>query len=453
VAKTAPVQYSCTECGYTAGRWFGKCPGCSSFGTLVEEVVGQVAKSQAPPKPLLRLVDVKAAEAARISTGVPELDRVLGGGLVPASLVLLGGEPGVGKSTLLLTALATISRDRRALLVTGEESVAQVKLRAERLGGAEAVEILAETELETVCETLRAERPDVCVIDSVQTLYASELGSAPGSVAQVREAAARLLRVAKESDVATILVGHVTKEGSVAGPRVLEHLVDCVLQFEGDRYHAHRILRAVKNRFGSTNELGVFEMTGAGLLGVPDPSEVFGRTVAGEPGAAVACALEGTRPILLEIQALVAQSELAMPRRVATGIDPKRLAMIVAVLSRHARVALGQADVFVNLAGGVRIDEPGADLAVALAIASAARRVPVKTGIAAFGEIGLTGRLRPAAQAERRLEECAKLGLSAVVAPSGTASAGKIEVEAAETLRQAIKAGLDGDRPEGDERA
>jgi DNA repair protein RadA/Sms len=453
VAKSAPVQYSCTECGYTAGRWFGKCPGCSSFGTLVEEVVGQVAKSQAPTKPLLRLVDVEAAEAARIPTGVPELDRVLGGGLVPASLVLLGGEPGVGKSTLLLTALATISRDRRALLVTGEESVAQVKLRAERLGGAEAVEILAETELETVCATLQAERPDVCVIDSVQTLYASELGSAPGSVAQVREAAARLLRVAKESDVATILVGHVTKEGSVAGPRVLEHLVDCVLQFEGDRYHAHRILRAVKNRFGSTNELGVFEMTGAGLVGVPDPSEVFGRTVAGEPGAAVACALEGTRPILLEIQALVAQSELAMPRRVATGIDPKRLAMIVAVLSRHARVALGQADVFVNVAGGVRIDEPGADLAVALAIASAARRVPVKTGIAAFGEIGLTGRLRPAAQAERRLEECAKLGLSAVVAPSGTASAGKIEVEAAETLRQAIKAGLDGDRPEGDDRA
>src|SRR5438067_790822 len=453
MAKTAAVQFSCTECGYTAGRWFGKCPGCSVFGTLVEEVVGQVAQSQAPPKPLLRLVDVEVAEAARIPTGVPELDRVLGGGLVPGSLVLLGGEPGVGKSTLLLTALATISRDRRALLVTGEESVAQVKLRAERLGGAEAVEILAETELETVCQTLQAERPDVCVIDSVQTLYASELGSAPGSVAQVREAAARLLRVAKESGVATILVGHVTKDGSVAGPRVLEHLVDCVLQFEGDRYHAHRVLRAVKNRFGSTNELGVFEMTGAGLVGVPDPSEVFGRTVPGEPGAAVACALEGTRPILLEIQALVAQSELAMPRRVATGIDPKRLAMIVAVLSRHARVALGQADVFVNVAGGVRIDEPGADLAVALAIASAARLIPVKTGVAAFGEIVLTGRLRTAAQAERRLEECAKLGLTVVLAPTGTAATGKIDVEAAETLRQAIKAGLDGDRPEGDDRA
>jgi DNA repair protein RadA/Sms len=396
-----------------------------------------------PPKPLLRLADVQVEEAARISTGVPELDRVLGGGLVPASLVLLGGEPGVGKSTLLLSALAAISVERRALLVTGEESVAQVKLRAERLGGAERVEILAETELETVCETLRAERPDVCVIDSVQTLHATELGSAPGSVAQVRESASRLLRVAKEYGIATILVGHVTKDGTVAGPRVLEHLVDCVLQFEGDRYHAHRILRAVKNRFGSTNELGVFEMTGAGLSGVPDPSEVFGKTVAGEPGAAVACALEGTRPILLEIQALVAQSELAMPRRVATGVDPKRLAMIVAVLARHAGIPLGQADVFVNVAGGVRIDEPGADLAIALAIASAARRVPVKEGRAAFGEIGLTGRLRTAAQAERRLEECAKLGLTAVVAPAGTPVGRAIGVETAETLRAAVKAGLE----------
>jgi DNA repair protein RadA/Sms len=451
-AKTAAVQFSCTECGFSAGRWFGKCPGCSAFGTLVEETVaatvgGRSAAARSP----LRLVEVEVEEAARISTGISELDRVLGGGLVPASLVLLGGEPGVGKSTLLLMALRAIGETRPSLLVTGEESVAQVKLRAERLGGAGNVQILAETELETICETLRIERPAVCVVDSVQTLHATELGSAPGSVGQVREAAARLLRVAKEFGVATILVGHVTKDGTVAGPRVLEHLVDCVLQFEGDRYHAHRVLRAVKNRFGSTNELGVFEMTGAGLAGVADPSEVFGRTVAGEPGAAVACALEGTRPILLEIQALVAQSELAMPRRVATGIDPKRLAMIVAVLSRHARVALGQADVFVNVAGGVRIDEPGADLAVALAIASAARRVPVKAGVAAFGEIGLTGRLRTTAQAERRLEECAKLGLDAVVAPAGTPTTGKIVVEAAETLREGIRTGLDGDRSEGDD--
>jgi DNA repair protein RadA/Sms len=441
VAKTA-VKYACAECGYTAGRWFGKCPGCNSFGTLVEERPDDFRGAPAP-KPLLRLVEVDAAEAERIATGVPELDRVLGGGLVPASLVLVGGEPGVGKSTLLLMALRALSESRRVVLVTGEESVAQVKLRAARLGGAGNVEILAETELETVCATLERELPDVCVIDSVQTLYASELGSAPGSVAQVREAAARLLRVAKENGVATILVGHVTKDGAVAGPRVLEHLVDCVLQFEGDRYHEHRILRAVKNRFGSTNELGVFEMTGAGLVGVPDPSALFGKTEDGEVGAAVACALEGTRPLLLEIQALVSPTDLAMPRRVGTGVDPKRLAMIVAVLGRHAGIALGSADVFVNVAGGLRIDEPGADLAVALAIASAAKGAPVKSGLAAFGEIGLTGRLRPATQAERRLEECAKLGLAAAIVPAGTAARGKLSVLEQQTLRHAMKAGLD----------
>jgi DNA repair protein RadA/Sms len=449
VAKTA-VNYACTDCGYSAGRWFGKCPGCGAFGTLVEELPSDAKHAARAAKPLLKLVDVEAGEAKRIPSGVPELDRVLGGGIVPASLVLVGGEPGVGKSTLLLTALAAISKERRALLVTGEESTAQVKLRAERLGGAERVEVLAETELETVCATLERERPDVCVIDSVQTLYSGELGSAPGSVAQVREAAARLLRVAKEAGVATILVGHVTKDGAVAGPRVLEHLVDCVLQFEGDRYHEHRVLRAVKNRFGSTNELGVFEMTGTGLVGVPDPSELFGRTREGEVGAAVACALEGTRPILLEIQALVAPTDLAMPRRVATGVDPRRLAMIVAVLSRHAGIPLGAADVFVNVAGGVRIDEPGADLAVALAIASAQRGASTKPGTAAFGEIGLTGRLRPATQAERRLEECAKLGLAAVVAPVGTPTRGKLRVTEAETLRRAIREGLDADQREQD---
>jgi DNA repair protein RadA/Sms len=442
VAKPA-VNYACTECGYSAGRWFGKCPGCNAFGTLVEDVVGSPS-AKAPPQPLLRLVDVEASEAERIATGVAELDRVLGGGLVPASLVLVCGEPGVGKSTLLLTALASMSKQRRALLVTGEESVAQVKLRAERLGGAERVEILAETELDVVCATLEAERPDVCVIDSVQTLYSAEVGSAPGSVAQVREAAARLMRTAKELGVATILVGHVTKDGTVAGPRVLEHLVDCVLQFEGDRYHAHRVLRSTKNRFGSTNELGVFEMTGTGLAGVPDPSELFGRSSGQEVGSAVTCALEGTRPILLEIQALVAPTDLAMPRRVATGVDPKRLAMIVAVLGRHARVALGTADVFVNVAGGVRIDEPGADLGVALAIASAAKGVPTQQNLAAFGEIGLTGRLRATAQAERRLEECAKLGLTAVVAPEGTpAGNGKVRLLAADTLPRAIAVALD----------
>ena len=446
MAKAA-VSYSCAECGYSTGRWFGKCPSCDAFGTLAEERPAATASGAA--KPPLRLADIAPEQSDRIPTGVPELDRVLGGGLVPASLVLVGGEPGVGKSTLLLSALRAIGASRRVLLVTGEESAAQVKLRADRLGGSGAVEILAETDLDAVLATLEQERPDVCVIDSVQTLHAAEVGSAPGSVAQVRESAARLLRVAKEAGVATFLVGHVTKDGSVAGPRVLEHLVDCVLQFEGDRYHAHRVLRASKNRFGSTNELGIFEMTGAGLQGVPDPSAVFGRTVAGEAGAAVACALEGTRPILLEVQALVSPTDLAMPRRVATGVDPKRLAMIVAVLTRHGGVSLGQADVFVNVAGGVRIDEPGADLAVALAIASAARSAPVRAGAAAFGEIGLTGRLRPAAQEARRLDECAKLGLRLALVPAGTASPGTIDTIEAETVRDAIGAGLDAGRNAG----
>ena len=445
MAKAA-TRFACTDCGYSAGRWFGKCPSCGAFGTLVEEVQGATAVA---PRETLRLVEVEAEEARRIPTGVAELDRVLGGGLVPASLVLVGGEPGVGKSTLLLSALRAISDTRSTLLITGEESAAQVKLRAERLGGAANVGILPETELEGVCATLDQVRPDVCVIDSVQTLYSSELGSAPGSVAQVREAASRLLRVAKEAGVAIFLVGHVTKDGAVAGPRALEHLVDTVLQFEGDRYQEHRVLRATKNRFGSTNELAVFEMTGAGLVGVPEPSELFGRSVEGEVGAAVACALEGSRPLLLEIQALVAPTDLAMPRRVATGVDPKRLAMIVAVLSRHAGVALGQADVVGNVAGGVRIDEPGADLAIALAVVSAARGAPLKPGIAAFGEIGLTGRLRPATQAERRLEECAKLGLVAAVAPTGTKARGKLRILEAESLRQAARAAIDAERAQG----
>ena len=443
MAKAA-VNYACTECGYSAGRWFGKCPGCDAFGSLVEEAPAAAATTAAA-RPLLRLVDVNAEEAKRISTGVPELDRVLGGGLVPASLVLVGGEPGVGKSTLLLSALGAISAaGRRALLVTGEESTAQVKLRAARLGGTEAVEILAETELDAVCATLERERPDVCVIDSIQTLYAADMGSAPGSVGQVREAAGRLLRVAKEFGVATILVGHVTKDGAVAGPRVLEHLVDCVLQFEGDRYHAHRVLRATKNRFGSTNELGVFEMTGEGLVGVPDPSELFGKTLPGEIGAAVACVLEGTRPILLEIQALVAPTDLAMPRRVGTGVDPKRLAMIVAVLSRHAGVALGSADVFVNVAGGLRIDEPGR-----------------RPGDRARDRLGRAQRARCAKGSPRSARSASRAGCARPRSPSGgsrnarssasrprsrpagTRSRSKIRVSESGTLREALRAGLE----------
>ncbi|HET6694913.1 MAG TPA: DNA repair protein RadA [Gaiellaceae bacterium] len=446
MAKAA-VQHACSECGYTTGKWLGRCPACDGWGTFVEEralaAAPGVRGAAAAGKPLLRLVEVETADAERIPTGVPELDRVLGGGLVPASLVLVSGDPGIGKSTLLLMALRSLSRGHKVVLVTGEESSAQVKLRADRLGGAGDVHILAETNLDEVCATLERERPEVCVVDSVQTLYAPELGSAPGSVGQVREAAGRFLRVSKEQGIATFLVGHVTKEGAVAGPRVLEHLVDCVLHFEGDRYRSHRILRAVKNRFGSTNELGVFEMTSEGLVAVEDPSELFGRPDDEQPGSAVVCTIEGTRPLLLEIQALVSPTDLAMPRRVGTGVDPKRLSMIVAVLGRHAGLALGQADVFVNVAGGVRIDEPGADLGVALAIASAARAAPVKAGTACFGEIGLTGRVRPVSQAERRLAECAKLGFSEALVPDGTESRGRMRLTAAASLRQAITAGLD----------
>jgi DNA repair protein RadA/Sms len=444
MAKAAAVQFSCSECGYATGKWLGRCPGCGGWSTLVEErAPASPAKAAGAARPLLRLVEVEAADADRIPTGVPELDRVLGGGLVPASVVLVSGDPGIGKSTLLLMALRAMSKERRALLVTGEESAAQVKLRANRLGGAADVHILAETNLDDVCATLEGARPEVAVIDSVQTLYAPELGSVPGSVAQVREAAARILRVAKKNGVAVFLVGHVTKEGAVAGPRVLEHLVDCALHFEGDRYRQHRVLRAVKNRFGSTNELGVFEMTGAGLEGVADPSAVFGRVDEDQPGSAVVCTVEGTRPLLLEIQALVSPTDLAMPRRVGTGVDPKRLSMIVAVLGRHAGVALGSADVFVNVAGGVRIDEPGADLGIALAIASAARNAPLRPQVACFGEIGLTGRLRPVSQPDQRLAECAKLGLTETIVSDGTRPHGKIRLTAAATVRQAIAGGLD----------
>jgi DNA repair protein RadA/Sms len=443
VAKAAALQYACSECGYETGKWLGRCPACSNWGSLVEQRAAAGSRGSAQGRPLLRLLDVKAGDAERLTTGVAELDRVLGGGLVPASLVLVSGDPGIGKSTLLLMALRSMSDRRKVILVTGEESAAQVKLRADRLGGPGAIAILAETNLDEVVATLERERPEVCAIDSVQTLYAPELGSAPGSVGQVREAAGRLLRLAKEQRIATFLVGHVTKDGAVAGPRVLEHLVDCVLQFEGDRYRAHRILRAVKNRFGSTNELGVFEMTSDGLVGVADPSQLFGRPQEDDPGSAVACALEGTRPILLEIQALVSKTDLAMPRRVGTGVDPKRLSMIVAVLGRHAGVSLGQADVFVNVAGGVRIDEPGADLAVALAIASAARGAPVRSGLACLGEIGLTGRLRPVTQLDRRLAECAKLGFREALVPDGTSSHGNMSLTPAATLRRAISAALD----------
>jgi DNA repair protein RadA/Sms len=398
-----------------------------------------LSRRAAKPARPVPLVEVEAPALARFKTGIGELDRVLGGGIVPGSLVLIGGAPGIGKSTITGGALGNLAAaGRKVLYVSGEESAAQVRLRAERLGEhALQVPIVAETDLETVVATLEAERPDVCVVDSVQTLYANGMTGAPGSVGQVREVAGTLMRVAKERNVAVILVGHVTKEGALAGPRVLEHLVDCVLQFEGERERTYRTLRALKNRFGSTNEVGVFEMRDNGLVEVEDASSRFVEEATRAPGSVVLCAMEGSRPLLVELQALVAPTELVPPRRVANGVDRNRLALVLAVLARHAGLGLGSSDIFVSVAGGVRVDEPGADLAVALALASAARGVPLSSGsrpLAAFGEVGLTGELRYVAHADRRLAEAAKFGLEPVLSPDGSAR----------TLRQALRAALDG---------
>ncbi len=367
---------------------------------------------------------IAAIEHERLSTGIGELDSVLGGGLVPGSLVLLGGAPGIGKSTLTTMVLANlVAAGRRVLYVSAEESAAQIRLRAQRLKGGEPLRIpvIAETDLQTVLATLVHERPDVCVVDSVQTLHCAELASAAGSVAQVREVAGEILRLAKAQRTAVLLVGHVTKDGALAGPRVLEHLVDCVLQFEGERERTYRTVRAIKNRFGSTSEAGVFEMHDHGLVEVLDASARFVSQATRAPGSVVLCAMEGSRPLLVEVQALVSPSEIVPPRRVATGIDRNRLALVLAVLARHAGVGVGAADVFVNVVGGVRVDEPGADLAVALAVASAARGVSLSSDaerpLACFGELGLTGELRTVAHADRRLAEAARFGLKRSLHP------------------------------------
>jgi DNA repair protein RadA/Sms len=384
----------------------------------------------AKPVPLR---DVASEHVSRMGTGIAELDRVLGGGLVPGSLVLIGGSPGIGKSTLTLAALANLnnSAEGGVLYVTGEESAAQVRLRAERIcSDALSVPIVAETDVSVVEATLEAERPAVCVIDSVQTLHDPALSSAAGSVAQVREATARLMRIAKSRRIAMFIVGHVTKDGSLAGPRVMEHLVDCVLHFEGERERTYRTVRALKNRFGSTNEVGVFEMREDGLVEVPDASARFVGEATRAPGSVVLCAMEGSRPLLVEVQALVAPSEIVPPRRVANGIDRNRLALVLAVLARQARIGVGSADVFVSVAGGVRVDEPGADLAVALAIASAAKGVALGDGrkpLAAFGEIGLTGEVRHVAHPDRRLAEARKFGLDAIVGPDARTLSGAIK--------------------------
>jgi DNA repair protein RadA/Sms len=371
------------------------------------------------------LAEVETREYDRLSTGVGELDSVLGGGIVPGSLVLIGGAPGIGKSTLTTMVLANlVARGRNTLYVSAEESAAQIRLRAERLpdGDALRIPVIGETDLDSVLATLERERPEVCVVDSVQTLHCRELSSGAGSVAQVREVAARIMEVAKQLSIAVLLVGHVTKDGALAGPRVLEHIVDCVLQFEGERERTYRTIRAVKNRFGSTDQAGVFEMCDHGLVEVLDASARFVGEATRAPGSVVLCAMEGSRPLLVEVQALVSSSELVPPRRVTAGLDRNRLALVLAVLGRHGGIGLGAADVFVNVVGGVRVEEPGADLAVALAVASAAKRVALTVAegsrpAACFGELGLTGELRAVAHADRRRAEAEKFGLVPVVEP------------------------------------
>jgi DNA repair protein RadA/Sms len=446
--------YTCRDCGGTNPKWLGKCPHCGAWNTLDETIAEPVSspgggknhrfQALAKTQPVATLADIEAADVARTPTGLEELDRVLGGGIVEGGVVLIGGDPGIGKSTLLLQAAEALSHQMKVLYVTGEESGAQVALRAHRLGlGGQNLRVLAEIGLERIQATLALEQPAFCVIDSIQTLYSDQLTSAPGSVAQVRECAAQLTRTAKSTGCTIVLVGHVTKEGALAGPRVLEHIVDTVLYFEGDTHSSFRLVRAIKNRFGAVNEIGVFAMTEKGLKGVTNPSAIFLSSHSEPvPGACVLVTLEGTRPLLVEIQALV-DAGGPSPRRLSVGLDRDRLAMLLAVLHRHAGVSCADQDVFVNAVGGVRISEPAADLAVLLAIQSSLRGRPLPKGFIAFGEVGLAGEVRPAPRGQERLKEAAKLGFTVALVPKANAPRKPIDglvVHPVERIEEAIEA-------------
>ena len=431
MAKAKSI-YSCTECGATSPKWQGQCPGCNQWNTLVESVAekasGHRFDSLAPTARLQNLSDIEAREEERIPTGIGEFDRALGAGLVPGGVVLIGGDPGIGKSTLLLQALSQLSANNKVLYVSGEESGEQVALRARRLSlDTRQLQLMAEINLERILATLQAEQPQVAVIDSIQTLWSDQLSSAPGSVAQVRECSAQLTRLAKQAGITIILVGHVTKDGALAGPRVLEHIVDTVLYFEGDTHSSFRLVRAFKNRFGAVNELGVFAMTDKGLKGVNNPSALFlsqhGQEV---PGSCVMVTQEGTRPLLVEIQALV-DSAHGNPRRLTVGLEAQRLAMLLAVLHRHAGIVCFDQDVFVNAVGGVKITEPAADLAVLLSITSSLKNRPLPSKLIVFGEVGLAGEIRPAPRGQERLKEAAKLGFTRALIPEANRPKQKIE--------------------------
>ena len=442
--------FTCNECSGTSPKWLGKCPSCAAWNTLVESSavaesgVRNRFASLAGTAEVAVLADIEASDVDRTPTGHAELDRVLGGGIVEGGVVLIGGDPGIGKSTLLLQALDSLQRaGKKTLYVTGEESGAQVALRSRRLGlNASQVRVLAEIQLEKILSALGSQQPDVAVIDSIQTVYSDQLTSAPGSVAQVRECAAHLTRAAKSAGVCIVLVGHVTKEGALAGPRVLEHMVDTVLYFEGDTHSQFRLVRAIKNRFGAVNEIGVFAMTEKGLKGVSNPSAIFlSQHAEPVPGSCVMVTLEGTRPLLVEIQALV-DSGGPSPRRLSVGLDRDRLAMLLAVLHRHAGVACMDQDVFINAVGGVRIGEPAADLAVMLAISSSLRGKPLPKGFIAFGEVGLAGEVRPAPRGQERLREAAKLGFTQAIVPKANAPKKPMDgmtVHAVERVEEALQ--------------
>ncbi|MEI8335715.1 MAG: DNA repair protein RadA [Actinomycetes bacterium] len=438
------VRHSCTDCGAQTPRWLGRCPECGAWNTLVEEVAIPQARATSSPMPTavsINLIDPIGAQ--RRPTGVPELDRVLDGGLVPGSVTLLVGEPGMGKSTLMLQALGRMAADgARCLLVSAEESCEQVRMRADRLGVLEpSLLVVSDTSLHNVLAQVDAVAPDVLAIDSIQTVHDPDLPGSPGSVTQVRECAQRLVRLAKERGISVVLVGHVTKDGQLAGPRALEHVVDTVLQFEGDRHHALRMLRALKHRFGSTHELGLFEMGEVGLIDVPDPSALFlTDRRAGLPGSIVAPVLEGARPLLVEVQALVNSSTAPMPRRSAQGLESSRLAMLLAVLDARAGVSVADVDVYASVAGGVRVIEAGADLAVAIAVASARIGVAVPDDLVAIGEIGLGGELRQAGQTPRRLAEAARLGFRRAIVPASSAGVEGIELIRVGSVVEALAA-------------
>lgn len=425
MARTA---FLCQRCGYQSVKWLGRCPSCDAWDALVEEPLAGAGPSSArrtaaTPIPFPELV---ASDTDRLRTALGELDRVLGGGLVPGAVVLVGGEPGIGKSTLLLQAASALAESGKpTLYVSGEESTAQLRLRGDRLGvRSPDLHVLAETDVDAVVDLVRRGRYAALVVDSIQAVRCAELQSVPGSVSQVREAASRFVGLAKATGVPVLLVGHVTKDGTLAGPRTLEHVVDAVLQFEGDRHHAYRILRALKNRFGPADEMGVFSMSDAGLEAVPSPSEIFlSERSAGAPGSAVLPALEGTRPILVEIQSLVGEAAQGSPRRTALGIDGGRLALILAVLARQSGLDVSGRDVFVNVAGGIAVDEPAADLAVALATASSVSRRPLPAGQVIMGEVGLTGEIRSVSRLEIRLREAARLGFGSAIVPAAPARA------------------------------